>query len=125
MERLSLNECQGALYQWTYGVMPQDVSVRTRVERAKEEWDEVEEALLEFEKCETPECGLHLAEEMGDVIIGVLGAMAVLSIDAERVVLPKIDIMYRKYNPVRNAQLRRDGLEYKEALATQKKEWQR
>lgn len=121
-DKLRLNDWQSFIHNWQSNVYPEDaLTPQIRFNRLEEEVEEARQEVRTFDG--TPESGMRLASELGDMLIGTLGVLASIRVDAERVVGPKMETIYTKYNPTQNKKLREEGMEWGEAIAYQKREW--
>lgn len=121
-DKLRLNDWQSFIHNWQSSVYPQEaLTPQIRFNRLEEEVEEARHEVQAFDG--TPEAGMRLAGELGDMLIGTLGVLASISIDAERVIAPKMETIYTKYNPVKNRELREEGMEWGQAISYQKSQW--
>lgn len=68
---------------------------------------------------------VRIGEEAADVIIRMLGIITVVNCNAAALLTDKLDVIARKYDPERHHEFRRQGLTFHEAMALQKKLWER
>jgi len=113
----SLSEIQAVLGNWQESVYTPDVlTPEARITRMFEEMDEVMDAL--------PSCDNHkIAGELVDVVIVALGAIQSLGYNADNLIYEKIEVIFRKYNPVINQELRANGHSSQSAIDHQKQVW--
>lgn len=123
---ITLREAQVLQQQWEQAILPQ-TSVRGRIERFKEESDELLAHLTpELEaKLEDKTYREEIGGEVADTIIIALSVIENLGLDIQTIFTEKLDRNYRKYNPIENKRLRAEGLNQAEAMALQKQRWNR
>jgi hypothetical protein len=120
---MRINEIQAIHNQWESAVLPQEERTpRSRFDRMMEEVHEVVAEVDDF--VDTPEKRKALAMEVIDVWIASMGLLDSLGFDPENLIAEKFDVVYRKYNPIQNAQLRENGMDHHEAMLYQKGIWQ-
>lgn len=124
LEKMRLNDLQIALgIVFRANTEEEEYTALCRSDRFEQENTERSEALTAY--CANPgvETALHLADEIGDCIITLLGVLDALRIDAERIIYAKVNTIYAKYNPYRHKELVAGGLTHAEAMVEQKRIW--
>lgn len=121
MERL--NTWQSIIFYWKKEVIPEEEFTPSgEFDRAKEEYEEWLNAHEQFEKGELP--AKEAAMEGVDMLIRIFGYVEAMGFDVENLLYEKMNIIYQKYNPRLNGELRKNGYSWEEVLRLQKELWE-
>lgn len=120
--RIGLGEAQAVQRIFEEGCQVERTP-QARVERMGEEYQELLDALVKVNQCDTPESRFELAMEATDLIVLALSVIDATGHNAEELFLTKMQRNFLKYNPALVDLLVQSGKTPAEAMGTLKHNW--
>lgn len=126
MTERRISDFQAVHRAWKEGVTsPDEFTPQEEFKRSQEEYLELREAVEKYEQAPTPDNAKEVGAEAVDVIIGMMGVISSLGMDASQLMDEKMGVIFRKYDPKENQQIRKEtGLPSQAALRVQKSRYE-
>jgi hypothetical protein len=122
-KKKSLDRFQADVTKWKTTVFPaHELTPQREYDRAVEEFDELKESV--YPKNGTRASEVEIGEEAVDVIIRMLGLIAIVNGNAAKILDKKIKTMNEKYPPATIAGELKQGIPIEVAMLKHKQAWQ-
>jgi len=124
MNEIRFNEAQAINNHWEKSFFNnENIDNSWRINKIQEEVRELSEALNNLDNGDNFQNRRMVAEEAMDLIILAMQIIHESGFDCERIFKEKMDYIYRKYAPVKAAELRQVGLNNEEIVKKLKIIW--